>query len=395
MDPEYSDQLQPSQEKWAYHTTIYELPPGPGSLVIATHAVSGGEAMTGVVPDSVPFTIEGAARGGDECESSSGYGPESIHDTEPPDQIDHYLRQLGETPLLTGERERELALSIEEARRELRGPGWADILPAELPERIEKAKQQYIEARNLLVTANLRLVVAVAKRYVHRGLSFIDLVQEGNLGLMKAAEKFDCRGCRFSTYAVWWIRQAVTSAIAEQARTIRIPASMTETADRVARTARELAQVFGREPSFDEIGGKTGLPPEKIRRILCIPREPVRLSTAAVDQNPLVFDLQDANVAAPQDAALRSDLAEHLDKALSSLTSREQTVIRMRFGIGKAQHTLQEMAKIFGVSRERVRQIEASALRKLRRRARGLEAHLSGWTMAGAALLPLFFSFSS
>lgn len=258
MDQEYSDRLQPSQEKWAYHTTIYELPPGPGSLVIAAHAVSGDEAMTGVVLESVPFAIEETARSGDECESSSGHGPESIYDTEPPDQIDHYLRQLGETPLLTGEREREIALSIEEARRELRGPRRADILPAELPERIEKAKQQYTEARNLLVTANLRLVVAVAKRYLHRGLSFIDLVQEGNLGLMKAAEKFDCRGCRFSTYAVWWIRQAVTSAIAEQARTIRIPASMTQTADRVAKTARELAQGFGREPSFDEIGGKDG-----------------------------------------------------------------------------------------------------------------------------------------
>jgi RNA polymerase primary sigma factor len=242
----------------------------------------------------------------------------------------------------------------------------------QLLERIKRAKEQYVEARNVLTKANLRLVVAIAKKYMNRGLSFPDLMQEGNMGLMKAAEKFDCRmGYRFSTCAVWWIRQAITRAIGEQTRTIRIPAHMMETVQHVALFSRKLAQDLGREPFPQEIAWEMGLPVKKIKEVLHITHEPISLETPTGDGDTHLADLlEDKNAGGAQEPALLHDLVEGLNKALSTLTAREEKLIRMRFGIGETSpHTLEELAQTFGLTRERIRQIEAKALRKLRHHA--------------------------
>ncbi len=260
------------------------------------------------------------------------------------------------------------------------GNELAGLLTAELKQlvgQITRAKNQYIEARNVLTKANLRLVVAIAKKYMNRGLSFPDLVQEGNVGLMKAAEKFDSgMGYRFTTYAVWWIRQAITRAIKEQARTIHIPAHMIETAQQVARVSHKLAQDLGREPFPHEISGEMGLSVKKIREVLHITPEPISLETPAGDEGTILADLlEDKNATGPQGPALLHDLVEELNKALSTLTAREEKLIRMRFGIGEgSQHTLEQLAQTFGLTRERVRQIEAKVLSKLRHHAGAWEA---------------------
>lgn len=267
----------------------------------------------------------------------------SIGDVAVDDPVKMYLKDIGKVPLLTSEEEAELS------RRMLEGD--------------EDAKQKLSEA-------NLRLVVSIAKRYVGRGMLFLDLIQEGNLGLMKAVEKFDhTKGFKFSTYATWWIRQAITRAIADQARTIRIPVHMVETINRQVRAQRALLQELGREPTPEEIGDYMGLPPEKVIEIQKIAQDPVSLETPIGEEEDshLVDFIEDTKTVAPGEAAAQTMLREQLIQALHKLTPREEKVIRLRYGLddGK-QRTLEEVGREFNVTRERIRQIEAKALRKLR-----------------------------
>ena len=263
------------------------------------------------------------------------------------DPVRMYLKEIGKVPLLTAEEEIELA------------------------KRMENGDE---EAKNALAEANLRLVVSIAKRYVGRGMLFLDLIQEGNLGLIKAVEKFDYnKGYKFSTYATWWIRQAITRAIADQARTIRIPVHMVETINKLIRVSRQLLQTLGREPSPEEIAQEMNIPEEKVREILKISQEPVSLETPIGEEEDshLGDFIEDDNVPAPAEAATQMLLREQLDKVLDSLTDREKKVLRLRFGLDDGrQRTLEEVGKEFNVTRERIRQIEAKALRKLRHPSR-------------------------
>ena len=263
------------------------------------------------------------------------------------DPVRMYLKEIGKVPLLTAEEEIELAKRMEEGDE---------------------------EAKKRLSEANLRLVVSIAKRYVGRGMLFLDLIQEGNLGLIKAVEKFDySKGYKFSTYATWWIRQAITRAIADQARTIRIPVHMVETINKLVRVSRQLLQQLGREPSPEEIAAEMNMPVERVREILKISQEPVSLETPIGEEEDshLGDFIQDDNVPVPAEAAAFTLLKEQLRDVLSTLTEREQKVLRLRFGLddGRAR-TLEEVGKEFNVTRERIRQIEAKALRKLRHPSR-------------------------
>ena len=271
------------------------------------------------------------------------------------DPVRMYLKEIGKVPLLSAEEEIELAKRMEEGD--------------------EQAKQKLAEA-------NLRLVVSIAKRYVGRGMLFLDLIQEGNLGLIKAVEKFDYRkGYKFSTYATWWIRQAITRAIADQARTIRIPVHMVETINKLIRVSRQLLQELGREPTPEEIAAEMNMPVDRVREILKISQEPVSLETPIGEEEDshLGDFIQDDNVPVPSDAAAFTLLKEQLVEVLGTLTEREQKVLRLRFGLddGRAR-TLEEVGKEFNVTRERIRQIEAKALRKLRHpsRSRKLKDYL-------------------
>jgi len=264
------------------------------------------------------------------------------------DPVRMYLKEIGKVPLLTAEEEIELA------------------------KRMENGDE---EAKKRLAEANLRLVVSIAKRYVGRGMLFLDLIQEGNLGLIKAVEKFDFRkGFKFSTYATWWIRQAITRAIADQARTIRIPVHMVETINKLIRVSRQLLQTLGREPTPEEIAEEMKIPVERVREILKISQEPVSLETPIGEEEDshLGDFIQDENVPVPAEAATFTLLREQLLEVLGTLTEREQKVLRLRFGLddGRAR-TLEEVGKEFSVTRERIRQIEAKALRKLRHPSRG------------------------
>lgn len=236
--------------------------------------------------------------------------------------------------------------------------------------RVEMAERQSISAKNELIKANLRLVVSIAKRYLNRGLSFLDLVQEGNMGLMKAVEKFEYRrGYKFSTYATWWIRQSITRAIADQARIIRIPVHMIETINKIMMVSKELVQEYGREPFPEEIAERIGFPLDKVRKVLKITKEPVSLEMPINDDEDqhLADFIEDKEVGTPQEMIIHYDLLEQLNTVLATLTPREEKVLRMRFGLGeKTDYTLEEVGQVFKVTRERVRQIEAKALKKLK-----------------------------
>ena len=278
--------------------------------------------------------------------------PDSVNIEDP---VRMYLKEIGKVPLLTADEEIDLAKRMEEGDE---------------------------DAKKRLAEANLRLVVSIAKRYVGRGMLFLDLIQEGNLGLIKAVEKFDYnKGFKFSTYATWWIRQAITRAIADQARTIRIPVHMVETINKLVRVQRQLLQELGREPTPEEVADRMDIPVERVREIIKISQEPVSLETPIGEEEDshLGDFIQDDNVPVPADAAAFTLLKEQLTEVLGTLTEREQKVLRLRFGLddGRAR-TLEEVGKEFNVTRERIRQIEAKALRKLRHpsRSRKLKDYL-------------------
>ena len=275
------------------------------------------------------------------------------------DPVRMYLKEIGRVPLLTADRERELAEIMTDCDND-----WKKEL-----------------AKKELVEANLRLVVSIAKRYVGKGMFFLDLIQEGNLGLMKAVDKFDySKGYKFSTYATWWIRQAITRAIADQARTIRIPVHMVETIHKVSRYSRQMLQELGREATADEIGEKMGMSPEKVREIMKIAQDPVSLETPIGEEEDshLGDFIPDEDTPAPSDAAASTILREVIEKELHTLTPREEHVIKLRFGLYDGRtRTLEEVGKEFDITRERIRQIEAKALRKLRHPSRA--RHLRGF----------------
>ena len=310
------------------------------------------------------------------------------------DPVRMYLKEIGKVPLLSADEETVLAEKMEN------GMKAAELLPelkqqmedtddeamkAELKKQIDELETTVFwgdEAKKKLAEANLRLVVSIAKRYVGRGMLFLDLIQEGNLGLIKAVEKFDYRkGYKFSTYATWWIRQAITRAIADQARTIRIPVHMVETINKLIRVSRQLLQELGREPSPEEIAKEMNMPEDRVREILKISQEPVSLETPIGEEEDshLGDFIQDDNVPVPADAAAFTLLKEQLVEVLDTLTEREKKVLSLRFGLddGRAR-TLEEVGKEFNVTRERIRQIEAKALRKLRHpsRSRKLKDYL-------------------
>jgi RNA polymerase primary sigma factor len=299
------------------------------------------------------------------------------------DPVRMYLKEIGKVPLLTGPQEVSLAQRIEAgldaatkvAELEDRF-GDPTMIPEDRLMPLEAIVADGMQAKRDLIEANLRLVVSIAKRYLGRGMLFLDLIQEGNLGLIRAVEKFDyTKGFKFSTYATWWIRQAITRAIADQARTIRIPVHMVETINKVLRVQRQMLQELGREPTVEELANKVGLTPARVREIQRLALEPVSLETPVgeEDESHLGDFIEDQQAVAPAEAAARALLNEAVGEALEELTDRERKIVRLRFGLEDGQaRTLEEVGKEFGVTRERIRQIESKTLAKLRHPIRSL-----------------------
>ena len=294
------------------------------------------------------------------------------------DPVRMYLKEIGKVDLLTASEEVNLAMKIEagtEATEKLEAAeaGTLELTRAER-RRLMRIEQVGLDAKQQLISANLRLVVSIAKRYVGRGMLFLDLIQEGNLGLIRAVEKFDyTKGFKFSTYATWWIRQAITRAIADQARTIRIPVHMVETINKLIRVQRQLLQDLGRDPTPEEIGAEMGMSPDRVREIQKISQEPVSLETPIGEEedSQLGDFIEDSSAVAPPEAASDSMLREQLDQVLDSLADRERKVIKFRFGLEDGHpRTLEEVGREFGVTRERIRQIESKTLAKLRHPSR-------------------------
>ena len=305
------------------------------------------------------------------------------------DPVRMYLKEIGRVPLLTGEEEVSLAKRVEagllgrERLEELAGIDTPEATGERA--RIDCAIADGLDAKKALIQANLRLVVSIAKRYVGRGMLFLDLIQEGNLGLMRAVDKFDyTKGFKFSTYATWWIRQAITRAIADQARTIRIPVHMVETINKVLRVQRQMLQELEREPTIDELAERVDLTPARVREIHRISQDPLSLDSPVgeEDDSNLSDFIEDMQADSPADAAARKLLYEAVEEALQDLSDREQQVVRLRFGLdnGGQPRTLEEVGKEFGVTRERIRQIESKTLAKLRhpQRSQKLRDYLDG-----------------
>jgi RNA polymerase primary sigma factor len=334
------------------------------------------DALDDVNPDEIDGLFEEITAAGieviDEQKDEKPEGEAEEEQEEPipdglslDDPVRMYLKEIGRVPLLSMEQEKSLAMRIEAGELELQKNGTAD---SRLVADGEEAKRQLTEA-------NLRLVVSIAKKYVGRGMLFLDLIQEGNLGLIRAVEKFDYRkGYKFSTYATWWIRQAITRALADQARTIRIPVHMVETINRLIKVSRQLLQELGREPSVEEIAEAMALTPEKVREVMKISQEPISLETPIGEEEDshLGDFIEDQEAVAPAEAASVMLLKEKMADVLQNLTERERKVLVLRFGLEDGhQRTLEEVGQEFGVTRERIRQIEAKALRKLRHPSRG------------------------
>jgi len=349
--------------------------PGPGAT--AAPASSSGDlpvalpvpaAMSGVAPDQ---TLGRARRVASPRPETSPPDTARFGEGGVSDPVRMYLKEIGKVPLLTGQQEVDLARRIEAgleaAGKMVAGEGALAVVEEEY---LEAGVGDGLRAKRQLIEANLRLVVSIAKRYVGRGMLLLDLIQEGNLGLMRAVEKFDyTKGFKFSTYATWWIRQAITRAIADQARTIRIPVHMVETINKVTRVQRQMLQELGREPTIEELGEKLGMAPERVREIQRISQEPVSLEAPVGDEDDSLLGdfVEDPGAIAPADAAARALLTEAVEEALEQLSDRERRVVRLRFGLDDGQlHTLEEVGKEFGVTRERIRQIESKTLAKLR-----------------------------
>ncbi len=332
------------------------------------------DALDDVNPDEIDGLFEEITAAGIEIvDEQKEEKPETEEEQEEPipdglsldDPVRMYLKEIGRVPLLSMEQEKSLAMRIEAGELELSKNGTSDQLIVTDGE----------EAKRQLTEANLRLVVSIAKKYVGRGMLFLDLIQEGNLGLIRAVEKFDYRkGYKFSTYATWWIRQAITRALADQARTIRIPVHMVETINRLIKVSRQLLQEFGREPTVEEIAEAMALTPEKVREVMKISQEPISLETPIGEEEDshLGDFIEDQEAVAPAEAASVMLLKEKMQDVLQNLTERERKVLVLRFGLEDGhQRTLEEVGQEFGVTRERIRQIEAKALRKLRHPSRG------------------------
>jgi RNA polymerase primary sigma factor len=311
--------------------------------------------------------------------------PLDLSDIKVDDAVSLYLREVSVIPLLSGEEEVELATAMERGR--LAEEQVAHDSPDDLGEDVWLMLQRQVRegesARQHLIKANFRLVISIAKKYVGRGVGFLDLIQEGNIGLIRAVEKFDyARGFKFSTYATWWIRQAVTRAIADQGRTIRVPVHMCERINRLTRANRELVQELGREPTVEELAEVLEMPTKRVEQIIKIAQRPLSLETpVGEEQDSHLGDfIEDETTMTPTDAATYQMLREHMEDIMAALSSREGRVLQLRFGLkGGRAHTLEEVGRKFGVTRERIRQIEAKALRKLRhpQRAKNLQDYLS------------------